>query len=234
MIGLKCDFFRKQTHLIGFYFSFKNLLIENFFDKAFDWFSHFNEDGPYEARFGSNWWQEIENAIGKGPNAVICVTKLLQHAIDEGNCVFADTPYRDTWVIYHDTLSAWWSKEAQVRCTWPWGDSPIAKFVDWSYECWDALRGVSTWRHTQLHAPWLLLVCRFGDSDEVERDHDSTPCEGASWQVWPDNPPQQRLVCCQSHLGVRPNPPEDSAGHSTCLSRDRHGRWCAWQVCGLP
>ena len=79
--------------------------------------SHFNEGGPYEARFGSNWRQEVENTIGKGPNAVICVTKLMQHAIDEGNRMFADTPYRYTWVIYHDVLSAWWSKEAQVYMT---------------------------------------------------------------------------------------------------------------------
>ena len=75
------------------------------------------EGGPYQARFGSNWRQEVENAIGKGPNAVICVTKLMQHAIDEGNRVFADTPYRYTWVIYHDALSSWWSKEAQVYMT---------------------------------------------------------------------------------------------------------------------
>ena len=52
------------------------------------------DGGPYQARYGANWRQEVEKAIGKGGNAVICVTKLIQHAIDEGDRMFARTPYR--------------------------------------------------------------------------------------------------------------------------------------------
>ena len=47
------------------------------------------------------------------PHALMCVTDLMQHAIDEGNRLFADTPYKDSWFIFHDHLSAWWEKEAQ-------------------------------------------------------------------------------------------------------------------------
>ena len=42
------------------------------------------------------------------------VTKIMDHIIEQGNILFADTPYRDTWYIYHDALSSWWSKGAQA------------------------------------------------------------------------------------------------------------------------
>ena len=53
-------------------------------------------------------------AIGKGENAVMCVTELMDHAISEGNRLFAGTQYADTWILYHDHLSAWWEAEAQA------------------------------------------------------------------------------------------------------------------------
>ena len=37
----------------------------------------------------------------------------MDHAIAEGNRAFVNTPFADTWVIYHDTLSSWWSVGAQ-------------------------------------------------------------------------------------------------------------------------
>ena len=37
----------------------------------------------------------------------------MTHVIEEGNRLFADTPYADTWVIYHDAFSQWWSNGVQ-------------------------------------------------------------------------------------------------------------------------
>ena len=82
--------------------------------------------GPYEAKFGDGWRQAVEDKLGSGQNAVVCVTKLMDHAIDQGNLAFADTPYADTWVIYHDALSSWWSKVAQeYMVTKGFGDRQI-------------------------------------------------------------------------------------------------------------
>jgi len=37
----------------------------------------------------------------------------MDHIIAEGNCIFADTDRKDTWMIYHDHLKIWWEKESQ-------------------------------------------------------------------------------------------------------------------------
>ena len=67
------------------------------------------EGGPYQAKFGLRWREEVEAKIGKGNNAVCCVTKLMDHAIAEGNRLFRN----NTWMMYHDALSSWWSVAAQ-------------------------------------------------------------------------------------------------------------------------
>ena len=66
------------------------------------------EGGPYQAKFGDDWKQAVEDKIGRGPNAVCCVTKLMDHAVAEGRRLFPG----DFW-IYHDALSSWWSAGAQ-------------------------------------------------------------------------------------------------------------------------
>ena len=37
----------------------------------------------------------------------------MDHCIAEGDRLFADTPYANTWWLFHDHLSAWWETEAQ-------------------------------------------------------------------------------------------------------------------------
>eukprot|EP00966_Prymnesium_polylepis_P320597 7376972-Prymnesium_polylepis.1 len=32
----------------------------------------------------------------------------MQHTIDQGNELFKDTPFKDTWMINSDRLAAWW------------------------------------------------------------------------------------------------------------------------------
>lgn len=52
--------------------------------------------------------------VGSGDHALICVTELIQHTIDEGNRLFADTPFLDDQLkINSDRLAAWWEAEAQ-------------------------------------------------------------------------------------------------------------------------
>ena len=41
------------------------------------------------------------------------IIDLIDHTISEGNRLFADTRFRDTWLIYHDALPQWWESAAQ-------------------------------------------------------------------------------------------------------------------------
>ena len=71
--------------------------------------------GPYQAKYGDNWSDEVKKKIGSGQDAVCNVTDLMDHAIAEGNRLFKHTPYEEDWVIYHDALSSWWSKGGQAH-----------------------------------------------------------------------------------------------------------------------
>jgi hypothetical protein len=70
--------------------------------------------------------------VGSGDHALICVTKLMQHTIEEGIRLFKDTPYKDTWVINCDRLSAWWEVEAQDFLE----DHPLGNFKDRQVRAW--------------------------------------------------------------------------------------------------
>ena len=39
----------------------------------------------------------------------------MDHVIDDGNRLFADTRYKNSWVIYHDALPQWWEADAQAH-----------------------------------------------------------------------------------------------------------------------
>jgi hypothetical protein len=41
------------------------------------------------------------------------IKDLMDHIIDEGNCIYKDTNREHTWLIYHDHLKIWWEKESQ-------------------------------------------------------------------------------------------------------------------------
>ena len=75
--------------------------------------------GRYEARLiettgkGDGWQAEVKEVVGRGEAAKMVVTDLMDHAIAEGNRLFADTPYKDTWILFHDHLSSWWEVEAR-------------------------------------------------------------------------------------------------------------------------
>ena len=65
--------------------------------------------GAYQAKYGDRWREEVSAKLGKGSNALCCVTKLMAHTVSEGNRIFKGTEFEDNWVIYHDALSSWWS-----------------------------------------------------------------------------------------------------------------------------
>jgi hypothetical protein len=57
---------------------------------------------------GDSWEDKISDFL-----KTICVTKLIDHIISEGNIAFARTPFAATWVIGHDALSQFTEKGAQ-------------------------------------------------------------------------------------------------------------------------
>jgi hypothetical protein len=71
------------------------------------------EGGRYEALYGDGWYDQVKTTLGKGDHGLICVTDLMDHAIEQGDKLFAGTAYHDSWWLFHDALSAWWEKEAQ-------------------------------------------------------------------------------------------------------------------------
>ena len=54
------------------------------------------EGRAYQARWPVTWREKLKEKVDK---TYCCVTELIQHAIDEGNRLFADTPYKDTWYV---------------------------------------------------------------------------------------------------------------------------------------
>ena len=73
--------------------------------------------GRYEVRYGDGWREELKAACAKktvcGLDALTCVTDEMDHIVAESKRVFADTPYADSFVLFHDALTQWWEKEAQ-------------------------------------------------------------------------------------------------------------------------
>ena len=69
----------------------------------------------------------------------ICVTELIDHAIDESRRIYAGTEWADSFYIFHDGLTAWWEPEAQayiaergfanrqLRCLDPTNATGVAK-----------------------------------------------------------------------------------------------------------
>ena len=47
------------------------------------------------------------------PDHAKAVTQLMDHAVVETQKLYADTEHAETFLIYHDGLSLWWSKDAQ-------------------------------------------------------------------------------------------------------------------------
>lgn len=64
----------------------------------------------YEERYGERAFNEAVNVVSKKYTSIITI---IDHVIGQGNLIFWNTRYQNTWRLYHDALSAWWSGEAQ-------------------------------------------------------------------------------------------------------------------------
>jgi len=58
------------------------------------------------------WEWKVREVIARGSAPSVSVTDMMDHIIHEGNRLFRDTPYKDTWIIGHDALSVWWEKQS--------------------------------------------------------------------------------------------------------------------------
>ena len=67
--------------------------------------------GGYEKKHGDNWRSEVINKVKTDGH--ICVTELMNHAINESIRIYENTEYANTFKIFHDGLTAWWEKDAQ-------------------------------------------------------------------------------------------------------------------------
>ena len=65
---------------------------------------------PRQSKYGTDWRNHLPQSLG-----VTSIKELIDHVIDEGNRLFADTRYKNSWVIYHDALPQWWEATAQAH-----------------------------------------------------------------------------------------------------------------------
>ena len=68
----------------------------------------------YKDKYPDTWQQEVNNMINK---KYCCINDLIDHVIKESNRIYRGTDEFETFKIYHDGLSLWWSKEAQAYIT---------------------------------------------------------------------------------------------------------------------
>jgi hypothetical protein len=71
--------------------------------------SGYLKGGRWFLLHGTSWEDKISDFL-----KLVCVTKLIDHIISEGDIAFAHTPFASTWVIGHDALSQFTEKGAQA------------------------------------------------------------------------------------------------------------------------
>ena len=60
---------------------------------------------PPQSRYGDDWESHLPQRF-----KFTSVEVLMDWTIKEGNRLFADTRFKNTWCIYHDALSQWWER----------------------------------------------------------------------------------------------------------------------------
>ena len=55
------------------------------------------DGGTLEAKYGADWKKVTKARVEKKSGGFVCVIDLMAHCIREGNKLFANTPYADTW-----------------------------------------------------------------------------------------------------------------------------------------
>jgi len=70
--------------------------------------------GRYQIRYGESWPEELKAACATahdGLDANTCVTDLMDHVVAQSELAFANTPYANSFVIFHDALVQWWEQD---------------------------------------------------------------------------------------------------------------------------
>ena len=75
------------------------------------WRIEMEQDG--DTAWRDNWREDVMASVGRGAGACICIKELIDAAITEGNKIFKETKFANSWWLCHDALSAWWEKEAR-------------------------------------------------------------------------------------------------------------------------
>ena len=57
------------------------------------------DGGAYKARYGDDWQIRVKEKLGKGSSAIVCVTDIMDHVVQQGNIMFRDTPFANTWYV---------------------------------------------------------------------------------------------------------------------------------------
>ena len=57
------------------------------------------DGGAYKARYGDDWEIHVKEKLGKGSSAIVCVTEIMDHVVQQGNIMFRDTPFANTWYV---------------------------------------------------------------------------------------------------------------------------------------
>ena len=86
----------------------KNMVDPNKRSSKGVWFDHCEHDNPYESRFGEDWMSHLPTSF-----KLTSIQCLVDHVIAEGNRLFADTRWKNSWKIYHDALPQWWERRTQ-------------------------------------------------------------------------------------------------------------------------
>ena len=119
-----------------------------------------------------NWREDVMAAVGTGSSACICIKELIDAAITEGNKLFMDTEYRNSWWLCHDHLSAWWEKEAR--------DYIAARgFKDRQLRAWGSVNKGTRYHHSLVgNRPEMcpLDAHLFADLKEAVRKHVVMTC----------------------------------------------------------
>lgn len=69
-------------------------------------------ENPYTERYGTEELGEVELMKTLHKKSAY-ISEMVDHVIEEGNKMFKNTIWADTWTIYHDHLKIWWEKETQ-------------------------------------------------------------------------------------------------------------------------
>lgn len=108
--------------------------------------------GGYRGRYPDTWEREVKKVVDK---KWCCILELIDHVIIESTNIYLGTEFENSFLTFHDGLSAWWEKEAQQYLT-------SQGFAKRQLCCYDPTNLQNRYRHKLA-----------GDSPEICRGLDS-------------------------------------------------------------